>query len=164
MRATITDLRRGDKFTWAGTTYYAVDDARPMNMNTASSGVPQAYDVSLAKAAGLTPNTDGVIDVDTKYDRQAIAATTQIDIISRDHPIHRFSDDAREETPAEQALGVLHGILDARRRAQRDLDDLDESRDIAIRQALVSGVSAIDLAEETGLSRGRIYQIRDGRR
>lgn len=37
-------------------------------------------------------------------------------------------------------------------------------RDDAIRTALTEGVSVADLVRETGLSRARIYQIRDGRR
>lgn len=39
-----------------------------------------------------------------------------------------------------------------------------ESRDDAIRSALAAGTSVAALVAETGLSRARIYQIRDGRR
>lgn len=34
----------------------------------------------------------------------------------------------------------------------------------AIQAAIAAGVSTLDLAEEAGMSRARIYQIRDGRR
>ena len=40
----------------------------------------------------------------------------------------------------------------------------EEARDEAIRKALAAGHSAIAIAEHAGLSRARIYQIRDGRR
>lgn len=51
--------------------------------------------------------------------------------------------------------------------AQADVDKHDEQiarRDAAIRAAVKQSVSALRIAEMTGLSRGRIYQIRDGRR
>jgi len=43
-------------------------------------------------------------------------------------------------------------------------DDADKRRDDLIRAALADGVSVGEVVNATGLSRARIYQIRDGRR
>ena len=65
----------------------------------------------------------------------------------------------------------LTAALDLVREATRRRARTEESNDAAIRhqtsairEAIAAGVSTLDLAQETGMSRARIYQIRDGRR
>lgn len=48
--------------------------------------------------------------------------------------------------------------------ASSRIGQAEEARDQAIRDALAAGHSVISIAEAAGLSRARIYQIRDGRR
>ncbi|WP_102157719.1 hypothetical protein [Zhihengliuella halotolerans] len=47
---------------------------------------------------------------------------------------------------------------------QASLDEAKAELDDAIRAALAAGVPVTELAEKSGLSRPRIYQIRDRRR
>lgn len=160
--ATISDLRRGDKFVHAGVTYYAMDDAR---LTSEFSSLGDFCSVRLVKASGLTPDADGVIDLGmTMLDNKAVLASQEIRIVSRDHTLHHISEEIREGTPAVQPMSNLSYVMAARARAQREVDDMDEFRDILIRLAIGSGVRVAELAEKTGLSRERIYQIRDGRR
>lgn len=44
----------------------------------------------------------------------------------------------------------------------RAYDDARVARDAAIREALAGGERVVDIVASTGLSRSRIYQIRDG--
>lgn len=46
--------------------------------------------------------------------------------------------------------------------AVRAYDDARVARDAAIREALAGGERVVDIVASTGLSRSRIYQIRDG--
>lgn len=48
--------------------------------------------------------------------------------------------------------------------AMREAAEAEVRRDDAIREALADGVSVAHLVELTGLTRARIYQIRDRRR
>ena len=50
------------------------------------------------------------------------------------------------------------------REARRDVAEAEEFLQDAIRQALAGGHRTVDIAEAAGLSRARIYQIRDGKR
>lgn len=45
-----------------------------------------------------------------------------------------------------------------------DLSEAEAFLQLAIRQALAGGHRAADIAEAAGMSRARVYQIRDGRR
>lgn len=63
----------------------------------------------------------------------------------------------------DRAIGALTELEDA----QADVDKHEEQiarRDAAIRAAIKGLVPVTRIAEMTRLSRGRIYQIRDGRR
>lgn len=162
--ATVEDIRRGDKFTWNGTTYYAMDDAR-LYAPEEFGDLGEFCAVRLIRAAGLTPNSDGVIDLDMRMlDNKAILRTAPVTIISRGHALHHVTDEVRETVPVEQVMPNLCYVMAARKRAQREVNDLDEQRDHYIRQAIASGARVAELAELTGLSRERIYQVRDGRR
>ncbi|WP_285725033.1 hypothetical protein [Psychromicrobium xiongbiense] len=44
------------------------------------------------------------------------------------------------------------------------LSELEKERDDLIRAQIAAGTKVVDRVEATGLSRPRIYQIRDGRR
>lgn len=64
---------------------------------------------------------------------------------------------------AKLPAGYLPARLDSEELLVRALGD-QGVRDDAIRQALADGVAVAELVERTGLSRARIYQIRDRRR
>lgn len=65
------------------------------------------------------------------------------------------------ETPS---MANLHDIVQQQRDHEAALQTLEGERDTLIRQALAEGTSVVDLAASAGLTRSRIYQIRDGRR
>lgn len=50
------------------------------------------------------------------------------------------------------------------REARQDAAEAEEFLQDAIRQALAGGHRVVDIAEAAGISRARVYQIRDGRR
>lgn len=62
------------------------------------------------------------------------------------------------------ALRDVERATRARRRADADAADAMERQAIAIRSAIAAGVSVSEIVQVTGLSRERVYQIRDGRR
>jgi len=68
---------------------------------------------------------------------------------------------------ASAAFYTEPSVLDELVEAQTDVDRQDERlgrRDAALRKALSEGVPVREIVEHTGLSRERVYQIRDGRR
>lgn len=50
------------------------------------------------------------------------------------------------------------------RDARYDLSEAESFLRLAIRQALAGGHRAVDIAEAAGMSRARVYQIRDDKR
>lgn len=66
--------------------------------------------------------------------------------------------------PTQRATVALRDVqkaVDAHRRAVERADQAEQARDDAIRDALEEGIAVVKLTQVTGLSRGRIYQIRD---
>lgn len=66
------------------------------------------------------------------------------------------------EISAAAALRDVELATQARRLVERDSKEAQEAQAQAIRTALSAGCSAAQLAERTGLTPARIYQIRDG--
>jgi len=158
----VIDIRRGDHFTWNGQGYLAIDDARPSGFFIDNQ---ESIAVCCVLAKNIEPGPDGVIDLGSRLrGNLSLGEQAKIEITKRGSRVTWLGDEPRAQTPQWQARGVLHGIVTARRAAQRAVDDLDVSRDNAIRQALASEVPVSQIAEMTGLSRSRIYQIRDSRR
>lgn len=62
------------------------------------------------------------------------------------------------------ALRVVERATRARQRADADRAEAMERQATAIRAAIAAGVTITQLVEVTGLSRERVYQIRDHRR
>lgn len=62
------------------------------------------------------------------------------------------------------ALKQLANAVDLRQRAQHRMEQADELLQTALRAAFEAGHTAGPLVEVTGLTRNRLYQIRDGRR
>lgn len=60
------------------------------------------------------------------------------------------------------ALRDVELATQARRLVEQDSREAQETQAQAIRTALAAGCSASQLAERTGLTSARIYQIRDG--
>lgn len=69
--------------------------------------------------------------------------------------------------PDDTRDAALQDVREAsRRRVEADAASEAAARDqsAAIRAAITAGVTVVELADETGMSKARIYQIRDGRR
>lgn len=73
------------------------------------------------------------------------------------------SDSSPPTTPYAALLDVERATQ-ARRRVNTDAEEAQERQAEAIRAALRVGVAVTELARVTGLTPGRIYQIRDARR
>lgn len=80
-----------------------------------------------------------------------------------------------EPTPAELAarerflvreavLRALHASYKEVQAARRLVTEAETRQRVAVKTALEHGVSAVEVAEHLGVSRARVYQIRDGRR
>lgn len=75
----------------------------------------------------------------------------------------RILDDAREtiiETATEDLVDVRDALADARDDVRAAEADLRRS----VQQALKEGMPATGVAQVLGVSRARVYQIRDGKR
>lgn len=64
-------------------------------------------------------------------------------------------------TEHENALALLTSQLAS---ARDGAGDVEAMRDRAVRRALQDGIAVKTITDLTGLSRARVYQIRDGRR
>jgi hypothetical protein len=61
-------------------------------------------------------------------------------------------------------LDAVADATETKRAADEDAADADRVWRDAIRRALTAGQRVVDIAEAAGISRERVYQIRDGRR
>lgn len=168
MQATIVDIRRGDRFTrigGRGGTYIALRTAKPKHGG-------ERYGVMVIEDDGTPTAPDGTIDLTGKRPRIIDPAATQVvEIHERDLEIKR---DVETRTFDDEPNPFMGGKTDRELAAMRlrnwipevcaKITDLGSERDLLVRQGLNAGIPAIELAELTGLSRARIYQIRDGRR
>lgn len=170
MKATIGDIRRGDRFTWARKTYIAFDDARPVITGIATDADYWARisNVFMIATAAITPAEDGSYHQESRnVECQAIVSDKAIEIHERDlTTVFAWEEPVSMEKPVDEQHNriKLENIMHAREVAQRFAEDIDQTRDHYIRRALQGGSTVAQLMEITGLSRARIYQIRDGRR
>lgn len=65
---------------------------------------------------------------------------------------------------AEPQVAQVHDAQQALIEARAALTRSEEELTQAVQVALLAGARAVDLAEVLGVSRARVYQIRDGRR
>ncbi len=166
MQATIADIRRGDRFTrltGRGGTYIAVRAAKV----TASGRVR----VWVVEDHGQTVDDDGVMELADTGRMITPAADTPVEIHDRALPVRHSADEPEfTDEPNVHLGGKTDRELKAselRRRIPEvigKISDLGSERDLLVRQGISAGISVIELAEMTDLSRARIYQIRDGRR
>lgn len=161
MQATIADIRRGDRFTWNDRTYIAVYDAYPA---TAALIDDDRFYVLPAVLAAKAKRVDGVHEITTAIGADVVLHTATVTIQERGLPVHTRQDDIREGSPLEHAETALDFVIKAREDAHRAAEQRDEEFNARVRQFLASGGSVAVAVEKTGLSRARIYQIRDGRR
>jgi hypothetical protein len=59
---------------------------------------------------------------------------------------------------------ALRQAVEALREAEEVVAEATRARDDRVRQAIADGVAVVSIAETTGLSKARVYQIRDHRR
>lgn len=165
MKATIADIRRGDRFTWAGKTYIAFDDARPSRL---AADLGDFCEIGTIQASAITADADGTYHQGTAFvDCTTVLSNKEIEILERGLKTLRIAEEPENaDRPVSEwyALGHLRSTMSARSLAQRVADDIDQTRDHQIRDAIKAGVSVPEIMEITGLSRPRIYQIRDGKR
>jgi hypothetical protein len=174
MQATIADIRRGDRFTrltGRGGTYIALRAAKDAH----GARGPKSR-VIVVDDQNDQPGPDGVIDLGNQADRKAHIidppSDTPVEIHERGLNLHHESDDPLPftDTPNPHLANKTDRESEADRLREHipnvvgQIANLGSERDVLIKQALAAGVSVIELAGLTGLSRARIYQIRDGRR
>ena len=109
-------------------------------------------------AEPVTQDDLSVLDVDTDDDGMPLADQWQI-----------MADQINSNVPGEPSSTagqlVLQEIADARAHRDRVKEQADEEFNSLIRAAVVGRrASVIDIALAAGVTRARIYQIRDGRR
>ncbi len=61
-------------------------------------------------------------------------------------------------------MDILGEAVDALRQAEEVVAEATRRRDDAVRRAISDGVPVAAIAEQAGLSKARVYQIRDHRR
>jgi len=61
-------------------------------------------------------------------------------------------------------MDILGEAVDALRQAEEVVAEATRRRDDAVRRAIADGVPVASIAEQAGLSKARVYQIRDHRR
>lgn len=162
MKATIADIRRGDRYTHNGTQYIALRDARPSGFDTDKNG--RFYIVQSTRATGAKKTDDGTTELTGQITGDVCLKTYPIEIHERGLTVTHRAEAIRDDTPKWQAEQALNAVIRARDLAQRDLDILDPQFRIEVRQFLHSGGTVAEVVEKTGLSRARVYQIRDDRR
>lgn len=164
--ATIADIRRGDLFTRhaTGATHIAVQDARPLGDRgeAAHLTVVAAFD-----RARVARREDGVFEAGSIVARKDwLASDEQVTILERGVAYHWHVEDeaAWADNDANRDRAEVARVVAVRREQERNLEEMDAEFRLRVRRAITSGVSVAELTEMTGLSRARIYQIRDGRR
>lgn len=90
-------------------------------------------------------------DLVTLAQNEGMDDTTAPDLDAAARKVRARLDDLRQWT---------RELDDARQKA----DDLETARDNAVRFALDAGATAIEAADAAGLTKWRVYQIRDRRR
>lgn len=98
------------------------------------------------------------------------AATNRQDIRETEFPERRWEGTINGraytimEVPAHPALAEVAKSAESVREAMGALTVAQAARDEAVRAALLAGISVKDLVPASGLTRSRVYQIRDYRR
>jgi hypothetical protein len=126
-----------------------------MNATTTAEQIEDLFNHggSIELASGDTLTRDQLVqfveacDIDTDEDGTPLDSQWQIlaDVLGAPDPSN---------------VGELVAVTAAANR----ITTAEQDRDTAIRAALAAGHSVISIANAAGLSRARIYQIRDGRR
>lgn len=106
----------------------------------------ETYAAQVADHDGRTIDLDDLTDGDAAFLEGAVAAAQRAGDLG-DRELDILADAARALDAAEQAAEA----------ARHD-------RDQAVRAAIFAGARIVDITAITGLSRNRVYQIRDGRR
>ncbi|MFI8351280.1 hypothetical protein [Streptomyces sp. NPDC085596] len=164
MQATINDICRGDRFTWSGRTWIAAADAHP-NLG----GIHGAVDM-VALPGSMKADEDGVVRQQnpSQLTVKAIHFSAPVTILERGIQVSLTYEDApivqRKRPAVESALMLLDRQTKMRKALEDDLTETDRQFNDLVRLSLANGASVARLVETTGLSRARIYQIRDGRR
>ncbi|MBD8056435.1 hypothetical protein ICV35_22545 [Rhodococcus ruber] len=124
--------------------------------------MPTIADVAHQLADRLDIEYDAAVTLATTYAAQLGCDTFEggqdpdLEITDADAEHILSAAEAGEETTVES-------ILDDIAHAARAIDTAIDDRNDLIRKAIREGVSRTKIAEAAGLSRERIYQIRDGR-
>lgn len=164
MQATINDIRRGDRFTWSNRTWIAAADAHP-NM----WGIHGAVDVATLPG-NMTAGKDGVVrqTSTSQLKLRAVHYTAPIVITERGIQISLTHEDApvlrHKRSALESSLRLVKRKAELRKVLGEQMEEADQEFGDLIRMSLANGATVAQLVEKTGLSRARIYQIRDGRR
>lgn len=75
----------------------------------------------------------------------------------------RFTRD-RDYAPNSPSMVALRDLLPARIAARAEVERLDARQSELVKEILAEGCRVVDLAVVLGVTKARVYQIRDGRR
>jgi hypothetical protein len=147
----ITDIRKGDVVTWNGRTWLVTADPIRVDSWVKSIGQP-GYWVQWVEYSGETYLRDKLIGGET------LIASAPVEVVQRGVEMTLPWD---EMPPAE---ADLKAATQAKAAFADVAEGSDEQFRQAVRTALQQDVPVRRIQQLTGLSRARIYQIRDGRR
>ncbi|WP_327135910.1 hypothetical protein OG311_38070 (plasmid) [Streptomyces sp. NBC_01343] len=101
----------------------------------------------------LTQDDLGALDVDT--DETGVPLDDMWEVLA---------DQLNSNEPGEPSNDAQRTTLELIEETVQRIHDAEIERDALIRQAIAERAPVIAIAERAGLSRARVYQIRDGRR
>lgn len=106
----------------------------------------ETYTAQVADLDGRTIGLDDLSDDDAAFLEGAVAAAQ------------------RAGDLGDRELDILADTVTALDAAEQAAEAARHDRDQAVRAAIFAGARIVDITAITGLSRNRVYQIRDGRR
>lgn len=125
-----------------------------------AEGVAENWDIPVDVARDhITACVAQIADDEALWDAEEERITRAGEYI-----IGRQLEDIFMSREADDAMADVRSAAAKVEQLTGGLDEAKHERDAKIRAALERGKSVSDLTEATGLSRERVYQIRDGRR
>lgn len=170
----ITEIKANDEITHKGDRYVVTKAPRRMGTKGEAAHLIEIFLIPSARAG---VREDGTLEFGQNLgSSHRLADTTDVELVRsgvqyrtvRDYAGtyeggNLTAEDMREEREGSARSELVRVAL---RRKQREAEATEDEAMFrrGIRQALDAGISVAEIRRETGLSRERIYQIRDGRR
>lgn len=169
----LSDIKCGDEVYYQGQPHIAIRDGRRSGTTGDAATLASVW---LAPTADAGIDDAGVLEFGRRCGHAGHVPDAEVNLLRRG--VEHHSAVRRSVRRPDGALACEHTNYTAtetarsevRRRSliRKNLDRLTEEAEpafrAAIRDALADGVTVAEIQAETGLSRARIYQIRDNRR